>query len=56
MLQSVPSFMLAYYRQILDHSREDTETAMAEVQEEFVDRSLHLYQQWYFVKGQRSVQ
>ncbi|KIW72089.1 hypothetical protein PV04_00310 [Phialophora macrospora] len=56
MLQSVPSFMLAYYRQILDHTREHTETAMAEVQEEFVDRNLHLYQQWYFVKGRRPVQ
>ncbi|EXJ76654.1 uncharacterized protein A1O5_01162 [Cladophialophora psammophila CBS 110553] len=55
MLQSVPSFMLAYYKQILTHSDEDTETAMAEVKEEFVDRRLHLYQRWYFVKGRRPV-
>lgn len=54
-LQSVPSFMLAYYKRILDHSDEDTETAMTEVKEEFEDPSLHLYQQWYFVTGRRPV-
>ncbi|OAG42670.1 hypothetical protein AYO21_02953 [Fonsecaea monophora] len=53
MLQSVPSFMLAYYKRVLHHSDEVTETAMAEVKEEFVDRRLHLYQRWYFVKGRK---
>ena len=55
MLQLVPSFMLAYYKRILDHSNEDTETAMTEVQEEFKDPSLHLYQQWHFMTGRRPV-
>jgi hypothetical protein len=55
MLQSVPSFMLAYYERVLDHDKEYTEAAMTGVKWEFADRSLHLYQKWYFVTGRRPV-
>jgi hypothetical protein len=53
MLKSVPSFMLAYYKRILHHSDEETETTMEGVKAEFGDSKLHLYQKWYFVQGRR---
>ncbi|KIW49607.1 hypothetical protein PV05_11274 [Exophiala xenobiotica] len=53
MIQSIPSFMLAYYTRILGYSMERTEVTMALVKREFSDRSLHLYLRWHFVYGRK---
>ena len=53
MIQSVPSFMLAYYTRVLGHSMERTQATMALVKQEFQDRSLHLYLRWHFVCGRK---
>jgi hypothetical protein len=43
MIQSVSSFMFAYYTRILGHGIEKTHVTMALVKQEFQDRTLHLY-------------
>lgn len=53
MIESIPTFMLAYYTRILGHSMEHTQVTMAAVRREFQDRSLHLYLRWYFVTGRK---
>lgn len=53
MIQSIPSFMLAYYTRILGYSMEHTQVTMALVKKEFSDRNLHLYLRWHFVYGQK---
>jgi hypothetical protein len=53
MIQSIPSFMIAYYTRILGYTMERTQVTMEAVKREFQDRSLHLYLRWYFVCGQK---
>lgn len=53
MLQSMPSFLLAYYTRVLGHSEEYTNGVMDKIRAEFVDDGLHLYQNWYLVTGRR---
>lgn len=53
MIESIPSFMLAYYTRVLGYSIEHTEVTMATVRKEFSDRSLHLYLRWHFVTGRK---
>jgi SAM-dependent methyltransferase len=54
MIESIPSFMLAYYTRILGYSMEQTQVTMAMVRKEFFDKSLHLYLRWHFVIGRRA--
>ena len=53
MIESIPSFMLAYYTRILGYSMDQTQVTMAMVRKEFQDRTLHLYLKWHFVTGRK---
>lgn len=53
MIQSIPSFMIAYYTRILGYTMQQTQVTMEAVKREFQDRSLHLYLRWHFVSGRK---
>ena len=53
MIEAVPTFSIAYYTRVLGYSHEQAQVIVAGVRSEFLDKSLHLYLRWHFVRGRR---
>lgn len=53
MIEAVPTFSLAYYTRILGYSYDQAQAMIAGVRAEMMDKKLHLYLKWHFVRGRR---
>lgn len=53
MIEAIPTFSLAYYTRVLGYSLEQAQVMIAGVTAEFLDKKLHLYLRWHFVRGRR---
>lgn len=54
MIEAIPTFSIAYYTRVLGYSLDQAQIMVEGVKSEFLDKKLHLYLRWHFVRGQRS--
>ncbi|KAK5940345.1 hypothetical protein PMZ80_007765 [Knufia obscura] len=54
MIEAIPTFSIAFYTRVLGYSLEQAQIMVEGVKVEFMDKKLHMYLRWHFVRGRRA--
>lgn len=54
-MEAIPTFTIAYYTRVLGYTMDETQIAMMNIRNEFLDRKLHLYLNFHVIQGRRPI-